>query len=244
MNFVTREQWGARRPTSTPSSINSTVTTGHWEGPNLWGRAIGPHASCAAKVRGIQNYHMDANHWSDIAYNGVACPHGYVFEGRGPQKRSAANGTNAANGQSAVICYLGGEGDEFTAEGQQAMADGAAWLGDPMFKGHRDWYATACPGDTIYGWIQNGAHPAPTPPPPQQSEDEVAMHIVKGDKSPEWWHTDLLTRKVWIPSANAASQIIWCTAVAGSKVSHNPDNGPITIEQALIDKIPDITRTP
>lgn len=81
-------------------------------------------------------------------------------------------------------------------------------------------------------------------PPQKPEDDEVATHIVKGDKSPEWWHTDLLTRKVWIPSANAAAQIIWCTAVAGGKVSHNPDNGPITIEQAMIDKIPDIAKTP
>lgn len=164
MNFVSRAQWGARPPTAQIASINSTVTTGHWEGPHMGNF---PHESCATKVRGIQAYHMDNNRWSDIAYNGLACPHGYVYEGRGPQKRSAANGTNAANNQSAVICYVGGQGDPFTPEGQQAMADGAAWLGDPMQKGHRDWYNTQCPGDEIYNWIKGGVPgPSPTPPAP------------------------------------------------------------------------------
>src|SRR5262245_38770541 len=102
VKFVTREQWGARPPTAPYTAINSTVTTGHWEGPHM---GTFGHDSCAPKVRGIQAYHMDNNGWSDIAYNGVACPHGYVFEGRGPGHRSAANGTNQGNAASAVICY-------------------------------------------------------------------------------------------------------------------------------------------
>ena len=186
MNFVTREQWGARPPTSTPSSINSTVTTGHWEGPHM---GTFPHSSCATKVRGIQAYHMDQNGWSDVAYNGIACPHGYVFEGRGPGKRSAANGTNHANDISAVICYLGGQGDDFTNEGKQAMSDGAHWLGDPMEKGHRDWYATECPGQVIYDWIYSGGSvPAPKPKEevdmtPGQCRDKVGRKwfFVVGD---------------------------------------------------------------
>lgn len=171
MKFVSRAEWGARPPTAAIPSIDSTVTTGHWEGGGIWGGVIGSHDSCATKVRAIQAYHMDNNGWSDIAYNTVACPHGYVFEGRGPQKRSAANGTNFANGVSAVCCYLGGQGDPFTDEGMQAMVDAAAYLGDLMRKGHRDWYNTQCPGDIIYAWIQAGT-PVPIPPPPSTTLGE------------------------------------------------------------------------
>lgn len=173
MNLVSRSAWGARPPKTAIPNINSVVTSGHWGGNTVWRGVIGGHDSCAPKVRAWQAYHMDANGWTDLAYNGVACPHGYVFEGRGPGKRSAANGTNTGNSQSAVICYLGGVGDPFTAEGQQAMADGAAWLGDPMQKGHRDWYQTACPGDTIYGWITSGTAPAPSPVPPRPPASDV-----------------------------------------------------------------------
>lgn len=177
MQLVSRAEWGARPPKTQIPAIDSQVTTGHWEGPALWHGVIGPHTSCAPMVRGIQAYHMDHNGWTDIAYNGVACPHGYVFEGRGPQRYPAANGTTVANRASAVICYLGGQGDPFTAEGQQAMLDGAAWLGDPMLKGHRDWYNTACPGDVIYAWIGAGHAPAPTPTPPPQPAPGPVGHV-------------------------------------------------------------------
>jgi peptidoglycan hydrolase-like protein with peptidoglycan-binding domain len=120
------------------------------------------HSQCAGRVRSIQSYHMDNNGWTDIAYNGVVCPHGYVFEGRGPGHRSAANGTNDSNGSSYAICYLGGEGDPFTNEGQQGFSDAANWLGPPLNHGHRDWYNTACPGDVIYGWVKSGVAPPPS----------------------------------------------------------------------------------
>lgn len=202
MKFVSRSQWGARPPTGNYSSINSTVTTGHWEGPHM---GSFPHDSCATKVRGIQAYHMDQNGWTDIAYNGLACPHGYVFEGRGPQHRSAANGTDYANGTSAVICYIGGEGDPFTPEGQQAMSDGAGWLGDPMFKGHRDWYNTACPGDVIYGWITSGAH-VPEPPKPQPKDLDMTPAVLATSDGRIWYFVTGVNKEVW---AKIAGESDW-----------------------------------
>lgn len=169
MKLVTRAQWGARPATATPPTITPSTTTGHWEGPSLWGGVIGPHSSCAPKVRAIQAYHMDHQGWTDIAYNGLGCPHGYVFEGRGPGRRSAANGTNTANGASHALCYLGGEGDPFTDAGKAAMLDGAAWLGTPLDKCHSDWFQTACCGSVICGWIKAG-HPAPGPIPMEDDD--------------------------------------------------------------------------
>jgi hypothetical protein len=176
----------------------------------------------------------------DIAYNGLACPHGYVYEGRGPGHRSAANGTNTGNDTSAVICYIGGEGDPFTPEGQQAMNDGAAWLGDAMQKGHRDWYNTACPGDVIYGWIHSGA-PSPGPtPPPQQEDDDLPLHVVIGHPNTDggkWWLTDWV-HKWWIPSADCAAQIIVSTIATGGKIEKGPNNGPVQYDQRTVDAVP------
>jgi len=152
--LVTRQEWGARDPKSITRLISGKVTS-HWEGPHM---GVFPHESCDDKVRGIQNFHMDSRGWSDIAYNAVACPHGYVFEGRGRGVKSAANGTTAGNAGAFAICYLGGEGDEFTEAGKRAMKAGGDWL---TFAGsarnsHRDWKATACPGDAIAGWTAAG----------------------------------------------------------------------------------------
>jgi hypothetical protein len=193
MNFVTRGQWGARPPTSGYQGIHSQVTTGHWEGPHM---GDFPHDSCATKVRGIQAYHMDNNGWSDIAYNGMACPHGAVFEGRGPNHRSAANGTNEGNDSSAVICYLGGEGDPLTDLGKQAMTDGAEWLGQPMRKGHKDWYNTACPGDEIYNWIHDGT-PPPNPPKPKELEEMTPEILVAADGR-TWYFITGVDNQVWV----------------------------------------------
>lgn len=164
--LVTRAEWGARPPRSI-TRLQVGRNTDHWEGPHM---GTFPHASCASKVRGIQNFHMDARGWGDIAYNTVSCPHGYVFEGRGRGVRSAANGTNAGNGGSYADCYLGGEGDPFTEAGARAKRAAGDWLtypGSPRL-GHRDWKATACPGDTIYHWTHAGqpVSGGPTPPPP------------------------------------------------------------------------------
>lgn len=154
MNLVTRAQWGARPPRNrTP--LNPTGATAHWEGPHM---GTFPHTACPSKVRGIQDFHMGTRGWSDIAYNAVVCPHGYVFEGRGPGVRSAANGTDPGNDADVAVCYLSGEGDPFTPEGAQAMADAMHWL-SPGGKrhAHRDWKPTACPGDTIAAWAHSPA---------------------------------------------------------------------------------------
>lgn len=167
MNLVTRAQWGARPPRNrTP--LNPTGATAHWEGPHM---GTFPHTACPSKVRGIQDFHMGTRGWSDIAYNAVVCPHGYVFEGRGPGVRSAANGTDPGNDADVAVCYLSGEGDPFTPEGAQAMADAMHWL-SPGGKrhAHRDWKPTACPGDTIAAWAHS---PAALTAGADQGEDDV-----------------------------------------------------------------------
>lgn len=78
--LVTRTAWGARRPRSTqrlePSAVRFLVV--HYSAMHSDEQA--DHRNCAARVRGIQNYHMDSHGW-DIAYNWLVCKHGYVFRG-------------------------------------------------------------------------------------------------------------------------------------------------------------------
>ncbi len=169
MPIVRRAQWGARASRGA-TRIAGPVrgVTCHWEGPAMgypW-----PHDVCDDKVRSIQRYHMDDKGWADIAYNALACPHGYVYEGRGPNVRSAANGESGIGGndQWYAVCYLAGVGDEFTAEGQAAMLEAIAWLrsdggAGEAVNGHRDHHPTDCPGDVIYRWVQTGLPPDSSP---------------------------------------------------------------------------------
>lgn len=158
MKLVTKAEWGASPKTATKAThpIGATLgVTFHWEGPHM---GDFPHSKCAFKVRVIERYHELTRGWADIAYNALVCPHGYVFEGRGPGVKSAANGTDLGNDTHYAVCYLGGVGDGFTDEGKQGMEDAREWLRDEgdagkAVNGHRDHKSTQCPGDEIYDWL-------------------------------------------------------------------------------------------
>jgi len=118
---------------------------------------------------------MGTRGWADIAYSFLVCPHGYVFEGRGIGKRSAANGTNDGNARYYAICGLFGQGDPFTEEMKTAYKEAinhcrSSGAGSEV-KPHSAFKATACPG-LVRHWLesgmQGGTSPAPTPTPPAQ----------------------------------------------------------------------------
>jgi hypothetical protein len=79
--------------------------------------------------------------------------------------------------------------------------------------------------------------PPPPPPPPQGDDDEMALHIIKGDASPEWWVTDWMTKR-YVGTPDEAAVIIWSTAVTGGKIEHDVNNGPNSYPQADVDRIP------
>lgn len=163
--FVPRDEWGARAPTNRNTNItpeHGGVTVHYVDGVPV---AREDHADCAAQVRGIQNHHMDTNGWADIAYTYLTCVHGYVFEGRGPGHRTAANGTNDGNQNWYAVCGLvgGAEGtydpvtDELVDAFQWSIADlreaGGAGTG---INRHMDHLATSCPGQ-LSDYVQDGS---------------------------------------------------------------------------------------
>ncbi|HEX2699342.1 MAG TPA: peptidoglycan recognition family protein [Acidimicrobiales bacterium] len=154
--LVTRKEWGAagaRARTAIKSTLGNTI---HYEGPQMGSFA---HSTCAAKVRGIQQFHMNKRGWADIAYTSVVCPHGSVFEGRWLGVRTAAQGTNEGNRTHYAHCYLSGKGDPLTDEARAAMHDVLAYFrangsGDQL-RPHQFWHSTECPGDPLLGFIQD-----------------------------------------------------------------------------------------
>ncbi|RMI92052.1 hypothetical protein BIU87_20845 [Streptomyces sp. ZS0098] len=207
LKLVSRSQWGARdyrRPNG------ATLYSGKRRGVKLHylGTAYSdrPHAQCAAYVRQMQAQHMDGNGWSDIGYSFVVCTHGYVYEGRGLRRRNSANGNTTLNNQDYAICLLVGSSglDEPTDAQLHGARDAieycreegpaGTWLG-----GHRDGYATACPGDAVYAWVKAGA-----PRPDTSEEDDmpltaaekkelaalVADQVWKRDGLPVRWGTE------------------------------------------------------
>jgi peptidoglycan hydrolase-like protein with peptidoglycan-binding domain len=146
--IITRAQWGARPASGAANKISSKPlgVAVHYEGPKM---GTYSHSLCAGKVRGIQRFHQVTRGWSDIAYNYLVCPHGYVYEGRGLYVGSAANGTTKANLDYYAVCAILGASDPVPATLmaglKQAIAQCRKRSGNAVV-GHRDLYATACPG--------------------------------------------------------------------------------------------------
>lgn len=179
--FVTRTEWGARKPKSVTALDHAEGVTCHWEGPTM---GVFPHTSCASKVRGIQAFHMDTRGWADIAYTAIVCPHGYVFEGRWAGHRTAAQGTNDGNARSLAVCFMSGAGDPWPEVARAGFAEVIYVLrafkacGDTLWA-HRDWHSTQCPGDAITADVRDGDIAKRTAPAPPVTKPASAV-IVNG----------------------------------------------------------------
>ncbi|MFD4660843.1 peptidoglycan-binding protein [Kitasatospora sp. NPDC058444] len=191
MQIVSRAEWGAAPSKYPLVSISSTRGVKiHYEGTEVPRSLADDHGRCAPRMRALQASHLanTAEDYSDIAYTAVVCPHGAVFEGRGARRRTGANGDPTLNaGHYAVCAMLGDSGlTEPTAAQLGGLRDAIEWLraeggaGDEI-RGHRDGYATSCPGAPLYAWVQAGA-PRPdgteaTPQPaPAPAEDVPARY--------------------------------------------------------------------
>jgi hypothetical protein len=115
------------------------------------------HRNCAARVQGMQRYHMEEKGWLDVAYGHVLCGHGFVFVGRGFGVRSAANGTTEANDRYFAVCFLGDDSAgraDVTPAARQALLQliheyRRRYPKAREVRPHSDFVATACPGDEL-----------------------------------------------------------------------------------------------
>lgn len=181
--FVSREKWGARPRGIGTTQINPTAgVTVHYEGEG-WSWPW-DHSTCDNKVRAMQDYHMDVRGWSDIAYNYLGCPHNYLFEGRGYDRRSSANGDTYPNSVSFAIQAMWGDkaGARVPDNLKRSVRYGIDLLrskggASNKLLGHRDWKPTSCPGDELYAWVQQGCPlPYTAPPPPPVTGDDMPLN--------------------------------------------------------------------
>ncbi|MGE7432747.1 peptidoglycan recognition protein family protein [Kitasatospora sp. NPDC001175] len=179
MQLVTRDQlgWPPSAAASQPTTLGTKI---HYEGTPVSTDLLSDHSACIQEWQDIRASHManTAEGYVDVAYNFAACPHGYVLEGRGLGRETAANGNQPLNHAHYSVCVLvGDEGLTQPTDAQlNAARDAIEYLqangaGDEI-KGHRDGYPTDCPGDLLYTWVQQGAprpgggsNPSPSPAP-------------------------------------------------------------------------------
>jgi hypothetical protein len=161
MRLVKRSEWGAARARGRERLDRNDVrgVALHYSGVDSDEQAL--HRNCARRVRAMQRYHMEQRGWLDIAYNHVACVHGYVFVGRGFGVRSAANGTKTANDRYFAVCFLGndtpGRADvtpaAYAALGELLRSYDRRIPRAMVVRPHSVFVATPCPGDELRRYI-------------------------------------------------------------------------------------------
>jgi hypothetical protein len=121
------------------------------------------HSKCKAHWTDIRKSHLanTKENYSDVAYNYAVCQHGSLLEGRGLGHRTGANGSAALNeDHDAIVVLVGTEYKTVTPKVIEGLKEGikrlrASGTGNEI-KGHRDGYATACPGDALYALVKAG----------------------------------------------------------------------------------------
>ena len=185
MKLVTRAMLGWP-PSAAPTQTTTRGVKVHYEGTPVSRTLLTDHAACITEWKAIRASHLanTAEGYSDVAYNYAACPHGYLLEGRGIGKRTGANGNQTLNiAHYAIVGFVGSSGlTEPTDAMLTAIRDGIDLLrqngAGSEIKGHRDGYATACPGEPLYAWVQKGApRPTTTPAPEDDMTPEQASQL-------------------------------------------------------------------
>jgi hypothetical protein len=181
VKYVSRSEWGARKPRSSSQLSSTKGVKVHYTGSPEDVRMVDDHTRCVARVRAIQAGHMDGNGWSDVGYSFLVCIHGDVFEGRGLHKLPAANGKDLNSGHYAVCGLVGNAGLTDPSDAMKhGIRDAIEYLraeggAGNEIKGHRDGYSTDCPGPRLYAWVKDGA---PRPKATATEEDDVAAKDV------------------------------------------------------------------
>jgi hypothetical protein len=160
-NYVSRAAWGAKPPLSRPTVLlASRVDTIVYHYTAAGADEQADHKNCAGRVRGVQAFHQNVRGWNDGAYNFMVCRHGYIYEMRGLEYKSAATG--AENGHTLAVCFLGDDTvgrDDVTVAGRQALVEITRWIRQRRpavtgYKGHRDYMSTSCPGNELYNYVR------------------------------------------------------------------------------------------
>lgn len=172
--ITARAAWGARsaralRPRHQPDRITIHHTVG----------AMGRDRP-ASLVRAIQNYHLDVQGWSDIAYHYLISADGSIFEGSAPTTRQGAHVFGGNRGNLGIALMGNFERDRPTEAQLKAAGELSAWLaeiydidlaydaarpGAGTLLGHRHnaGQSTACPGTNLVAQMTTILSYATTP---------------------------------------------------------------------------------
>lgn len=179
---ISRAQWGARNPNKVCGSPHtpSKIAIHHTAVPADDG------GDAAARMRGMQAYHIDSNGWCDIGYHFVVSQAGKVYQGWSDEQRVGTHVYNN-NTNNIGICFIGNFQSQQVGTAQlNAGASILGWVARTYnipfnrtaIKGHREHpqnSTTSCPGTNLLNSLPNLISLAQTPVPTEPSD--VAFEV-------------------------------------------------------------------
>lgn len=163
-------EWGARAASSAVTVHSykpSYIVVHHTASANT---STVTQAAAFSLARSIQNYHMDSNGWIDSGQNFTISRGGYIMEGRHRSLERLRTGTSFVHGAHVGAGNVNSESIGIENEGTYTSATPPDALFDKLAEfcahicdkygiassqifGHRDFMATACPGNILYGML-------------------------------------------------------------------------------------------
>ncbi|MGW1436844.1 peptidoglycan-binding protein [Streptomyces griseus] len=167
VRIVSRSSWGAKPWKGTPATVSRSQRHEffvHYDGAR--------HITATGHEvpRAIDRQHQ-AQGWAGIGYNFVIDQDGTVYEGRGWDLQGAHCPNHNVTGIG-VQFAIGGDQEPSRAALASCRAlyeEACRRYGRALAKrGHKDGFATLCPGTKLYSWVRAGMpagdyEPAPTP---------------------------------------------------------------------------------
>lgn len=155
LTIVSRKEWGAQPWNGTPNTVPLSARTEffvHWHGGQ-------PPASTGVRVpREIERIHLGQG-WAGIGYNFVVDQDGVIYEGRGWDRQGAHCPDHNVTGLGVQVAIGKGQtATEAALQSVRALYDEACRKTGRTLaqRGHKDGFATECPGPELYAWVKAG----------------------------------------------------------------------------------------
>jgi hypothetical protein len=156
IEVICRHAWGARPPGDGLRSHEiERLTLHHTAAPLV------TNADTPSRARSSQAFHQGEG-FADLAYHFLVDGNGTILEGRSAEFAGETFTSYDPTGHLLVCCEGNYNEQDPTAAQLAALADLFTWAAqafsvDPAsLGGHRDYAATSCPGDRLFGLVADG----------------------------------------------------------------------------------------
>ncbi|MCD7438977.1 peptidoglycan-binding domain-containing protein [Streptomyces lincolnensis] len=180
VSIVSRKSWGAKPWNGVPDSVPLSRRTEffvHYHG------GVPAHSTGVAVPREVEKIHVGQG-WAGTGYNFMVDQAGTIYEGRGWNLQGAHCPNHNVSGFGVYVAIGGDQkpSDKSLASVRALYDEACKRTGRTLAKrGHKDGFATACPGVHLYAWVQAGM-PAPKsaekPSTSKPAEPKPASKIV------------------------------------------------------------------